>query len=129
MIKKIGLENCKPIGTPMITGHKLSRNDETPLVEKKKYIYMTEGLKNLTHSRLDIANLVGIVARFQADHNEYHYVAVKRIFKYLKGTSDYGIWYDRGNDFTIYGSTDVDWVGSMDDRKSTSGGSFFLVED
>ena len=48
------------------------------------------------------------------------------IFRYLKGTSNYGIWYDRGNDFTLCAYTDTDWAGSMDDRKSTSGGAFFL---
>ena len=51
---------------------------------------------------------------------------MKRIFKYLKGTSNYGIWYDRVNDFTLCAYTNADWVGSMDDRKSTRGGAFFL---
>ena len=37
------------------------------------------------------------------------------------------MWYDRSNDFTLYAYTDVDWVGNMDDRKSTTGGAFFLV--
>ena len=43
----------------------------------------------------------------------------------MKGTSKFGLWYDRSNDFTLSAYTDADWVGSMDDRKSTSGGSFF----
>ena len=37
-----------------------------------------------------------------------------------------GIWYDRRNDFTLYTYTDVDWAKDRDDRKSTSGGAFFL---
>ena len=53
---------------------------------------------------------------------------MKRIFKYLKGTSNYGIWYDRGNDFTLYTYTDADWARDRDDKKSTSGGAFFLGE-
>ena len=87
---------------------------------------MIGGLQYLTHTRPDIANVVGIVARFQADPREYHYALVKRIFKYLKGTSDNGIWYDRGDDFTLCTYTNADWVGDRDDRKSTSGGPFFL---
>ena len=87
---------------------------------------MIGGLQYLTHNKPNIANFVGIVAIFQAGPREYHYVEVKRIFKYLKGTSDYGIQYDRGNDFTLCTYTDADWVGDKDGRKSTSGGTFFL---
>ena len=80
----------------------------------------------MTHRRIDIANAVGIVARFQDDPKEYHYAKIKRIFKYLKGTSSYGIWYDRLNNFTLCAYIDVDWASNMDDRKNTSGGAFFL---
>ena len=103
LLKRFGLEGCKRIETPMVTGHKLSSKDETPTVEQKKYISMIGGLQYLTRIRLDIANAIGIVAIFQANPREYHYAVVKRTFRYLKGTSDYGIWYDRGNDFTLCG--------------------------
>lgn len=48
------------------------------------------------------------------------------IFRYLKGTLDYGLWYPRTNHFTLIAYIDVDWPGCIDDRKSTSGGTFFL---
>ena len=86
LLKIFVLENCKPIGTPMVTGHKLSSKDETPIVKQKKYRSMIGGLQYLTHSRPNIANVVGIVARFQADPKEYHYAIVKRILRYLQGT-------------------------------------------
>ena len=44
----------------------------------------------------------------------------------MKGTPKFGLWYDSSNDFTLSGYIDVDWEGSMDDKKSTSGGAFFL---
>ena len=81
-LKRFGLESCNVVGTPMITGHKLSSKDETPAVEKK-YRSMIGGLQYLTHSRLDIENVVRIVAIFQVDPKEYHYLVVKRIFRYL----------------------------------------------
>ena len=87
---------------------------------------MIGGLQYLTHTRENIANSVQIVARFKANPKEYHYAVVKRIFGYLKGTSYYGIWYDRCNDLTLCAYTGTDWIGSMDDRKSTSGGELFL---
>ena len=51
---------------------------------------------------------------------------MKRIFKYLQGTQNYGLWYPRDTDLALHAYTDADWVGSVDDRKSTSGGAFFM---
>lgn len=126
LLKIYGLENFKPVGTPMITGHNLSSKDETPTIEQKRYRFMIGSLQYLTHTKPYIEIVVGIVSRFQADPKETHYATVKRIFKYLKGTPNFGLWYDRSSDFTLCAYTDVDWVGNMDDRKSTSGGAFFL---
>jgi hypothetical protein len=69
---------------------------------------------------------VGLVAWFQDAPKETHVKVVKIIFKYLKGTLDFDLWYSRGEYFTLTTYTDVDWVGNVDDRKSTSGGAFFL---
>lgn len=71
-------------------------------------------------------NAVGIVGRFQANPKETHLQAVKRIFKYLQGTQNYGLWYPKNIDFTLHAYTDADWVGSVGDRKSISGGAFFM---
>ena len=48
------------------------------------------------------------------------------IFKYLKGTMEYGLWYLKGQDFTLKAFIDADWEGSVDDRKISSGVAFFL---
>eukprot|EP00253_Pinus_taeda_P034331 PITA_34331 len=79
-----------------------------------------------TSTRSDIMHAVGIVGRFQANPKETHLQAVKRIFKYLQGTQNYGLWYPRDTDLTLHAYTDADWAGSVDDRKSTSGGAFFM---
>ncbi|MCI19902.1 retrovirus-related Pol polyprotein from transposon TNT 1-94, partial [Trifolium medium] len=55
-----------------------------------------------------------------------HLTQVKRILKYVNGTSDYGILYSHCENPILVGYCDVDWAGSADDRKSTSGGCFFL---
>ena len=110
----------------MVIGHKLSTKDETPFFEWKKYRYMIRGLQYLTHTMSDIENTIGFVEIFQVDPREVHYAAVKRISKYLKQTLEYGLWCERSNFFTLNAYTDIDWAGSMDDRKSTSGGAFFL---
>lgn len=56
-------------------------------------------LQYIVHSRPDIAHVVGIVARFSADPKETHMTAIKRIFRYLRGTKDYGLVYEKRNDF------------------------------
>jgi len=58
-----------------------------------------------------------------------HVSAVKRIFRYLKGTMEYGLWYPKGEDFTLVAYSDAYWAGCVDDRKSTSGGAFFLGDN
>ena len=69
---------------------------------------------------------MGIVGRFQANVKESHLQAVKRILKYLQGTQNFGLWYPRDTDLTLHAYTDSDWEGSVDDRKSTSGGAFYM---
>jgi hypothetical protein len=71
-------------------------------------------------------HVVGMVGRFQAAPKQNHLVAVKRIFKYLKGTLSYGLWYPRNQNFQLTTYSDVDWANCVDERKSTSGGAFFL---
>ena len=80
----------------------------------------------VTATRPDVMQVVGLVARFQSAPKETHVTAVKRIFKYLKGTMEYGLWYRKGQDFTLKAFTDAYWEGNIDDRKSTSGATFFL---
>jgi hypothetical protein len=129
LLKRFGLETCKVVGTPMVTGHKLSTKDETPNVEQKKYKPMIGGLQYLTHTRLDIKNVVGIIARFQANPREAHYAPVKSIFRYLKGTPEFRFLYDRSNDFTLYAYTDADWKVVWMTKKALVVEPSFLEED
>ena len=77
-------------------------------------------------SRQDVMQVVGQVARFQAAPKETHITAVKRIFRYLKGTMDFGLWYPKGNKLTLIAYSEEDWAGCVDNRRSTSGTTFFL---
>ena len=70
----------------MITGQKLSKNDELGEVNQTLYRSMIGKLQYVVHNRPDIALSVGIVARFSANPRENHLIAVKRIMRYLKGT-------------------------------------------
>ena len=83
-------------------------------------------LQYVVHTRPNIALAIGIVARFSAKTRENHMMAIKTILRYLKGTEDYGLWYKFAGNLDLKVFTDVDWAGNIDDRKSTSGGAFFL---
>ena len=126
MLKKIKLENCKLVSTSMITGCKLSKDDESKKVDLKIYRSMIGSLFYVIASRPDVIQAVGRVGRFQADPKESHLQAVKRIFRYLKGTTDLGLWYPKGHELNLIAYTDADWAGDIDDRKSTSGVAFYL---
>jgi hypothetical protein len=110
----------------MITGCKLSLDDDSPKVDQTMYRSMIGSFLYSTKTKPDIMLVVGLVRRFQYAPRETHLKAVKRIFIYLKGTLEFGLWYPKIKYFTLNSYTDADWAGSIDDRKSTSGGAFFL---
>ena len=83
-------------------------------------------LQYVVHIRPDIALAVGIVAIFSTKPRENHMMEIKRILRYLKSIKDYGLWYKFGGNLDLKVFTNADWVGNLDDRKSTSGGAFFL---
>lgn len=126
MLKRFQMEDCKPISTPMVTKCKLSKIDESPDVDQTMYRSMIGSLLYLIASKPDIVQVVCMVARFQSAPKQSHVNVVRRIFKYLQGTLDYGLWYSKNDDFTLQAFTNADWVGCVDDKKSTSGGAFFL---
>ena len=76
-------------------------------------------------TRPDICFAVGLVSRYQSNPGLAHWEAVKRIFRYLRGTTDLILCYGGGN-LRLKGFSDADWAGDRDERKSTSGYVFIL---
>ncbi|XP_058762416.1 secreted RxLR effector protein 161-like, partial [Vicia villosa] len=126
IVKKFGMDNASHKRNPAPTHIKLSKDEGGISVDQSLYRSMIESLLYLTASRPDIAFVVGACVRYQAEPKVSHLNQVKRIFKYVNGTSDYGILYTNGNDPVLTGYCDADWAGSADDKKSTSRGCFFL---
>lgn len=126
MLKKFQMDQCNPVNTPMETGYKLVKIDDSPLVDQHEYRSMVGSLLYLTASRPDLMQAVCLVSRFQSAPRESHLNAVTRIFKYIQGTLDFGLWYPKHADFTLQSYTDADWGGCKDDQRSTSGAAFFL---
>ena len=128
ILRKFHFEDCKPVSTPMTVGCKLTKEDESKNVDKKSYRSMIGSLLYVTASKPDIKQAIGMVARFQSAPKESHVQSVKRIFRYLKGTINFGLWYPSKKSFSLKSYSDAGWDGCVDDRKSTSGGAFFFAE-
>ncbi|XP_031127659.1 secreted RxLR effector protein 161-like [Ipomoea triloba] len=124
LVKRFGLEGEKEAKTPLSTIVKLSKDTVSKQVDGKLYRSMIGSLLYLTSSRRDIRFSVGLCARFQADPKETHINAVKRIIKYVKGTTNHVLWYSRDTGSELLGYSDVDWAGNVKDRKKYFWGLF-----
>ena len=126
LLKKFDFEGMKPLSTPMSSSIKIDEDENGKAVDITKYRGMIGSLLYLTASRPDIMYSVCLCARYQSNPKESHLNAVKRIFRYLSGTKNLGLWYPKGTHIDLFSYTDADWAGCTIDRKSTSGTCHFL---
>ena len=110
----------------MSSSTKLNLDPSRVEVSLTLYRSIIGSLLYFTASRPNIAFSVGVCARYQAAPKESHLTAVKRIIRYVNGTLDYDLWYLKDSNACLVGYSDADWAGSVDDRKSTSSGYFYL---
>nr|KAJ0197446.1 hypothetical protein LSAT_V11C700383020 [Lactuca sativa] len=118
--------DCKPASTPVSKIDKMHADPTGTDVNHSLYQGMIGSLLYLTASHPDIMFGTILCARFQANPKESHLMAVKRIFRYLKGTQNLVLWYPCDSSFELFGYTDSDYAGCNLDKKSTSGGCHFL---
>ncbi|GKB87312.1 hypothetical protein Tco_0959584 [Tanacetum coccineum] len=126
ILKKYGLETCDPVGTPMEIKDKIDLDQNGSLVDATKYHSMIGSLMYLTSSRPDIVHATCLCTRYQANPMEKHLKEVKRIFCYLRGTVNTGLWYTKDSGFKLTGFSDADYARCKDTFKSTFGGAQFL---
>nr|GEV61187.1 retrovirus-related Pol polyprotein from transposon TNT 1-94 [Tanacetum cinerariifolium] len=128
ILNKYGMESCDLVGTPMEIKDKLDLDQNGTPVDATKYHSMIGALMYLTSRRPDIVHATRLCARYQAKPTEKHLKEVKRIFRYLGGTINTGLWYTKYFGFELTGFLDADYAGCKDTFKSTSGGAQFLGE-
>ncbi|GKF41116.1 hypothetical protein Tco_0124458 [Tanacetum coccineum] len=124
ILKKFNYFDVKSTLTPVDLEKPLVKDGNADDVHL--YRSMIGSLMYLTASRLDILFAVCACARFQVTPKTSHLLAVKMIFRYLKGKPTLGLWYSRDYPFELVAYTDSDYAGATQDRKSTSGGCQFL---
>ncbi|GJU50217.1 putative reverse transcriptase domain-containing protein [Tanacetum coccineum] len=120
------MEQIDSIDTPMLEKNKLDEDLQWTPVDATLYRGMIGFLMYLTSSRPDLIYAVCLCARYQAKPTEKHLHAVKRIFRYLKGTINMVLWYSRDIVMSLTAYSDADHAGCQDTRRSTPGSAQFL---
>ncbi|GKA53250.1 retrovirus-related pol polyprotein from transposon TNT 1-94 [Tanacetum coccineum] len=120
-LKKYGMDSSDPVDTPMVEKSKLDEDTQGKAVDPIHYHGMIGTLMYLTASRPDLTFAICMCARYQAKPTEKHLHAVKRIFKYLRGTVNRGLWYPKDSSIALTAYADADHAGCQDTKQSTSG--------
>nr|GEU97756.1 uncharacterized mitochondrial protein AtMg00810-like [Tanacetum cinerariifolium] len=124
ILKKFGFSTVKTTSTPMETSKPLIKDENAEGVDVHLYRSMIGSLMYLTFSRPDIMFAVCACAKFQVTPKVSHLHAMKRIYGYLKGQPNLGLWYPKDSPFNLEAYTDSDYAGASLDRKSTIGGLY-----
>ncbi|GJV18558.1 retrovirus-related pol polyprotein from transposon TNT 1-94 [Tanacetum coccineum] len=119
-LKKYGLESSDPVDTPMVEKSKLDEDTQGKPVDPTHYRGMIGTFMYLTANRPDLTFAVCMCARYQAKPTKKHLHAIKRIFKYLRGIVNRGLWYPKDSSITLTTYTYGDHAGFQDTRRSTS---------
>jgi hypothetical protein len=110
LMKKFNMEELKPVSTLMSSVASLGPDEDGEAVDQREYKSMIDSLLYLTATRSDIQFTVGLCACFQASPRSSHRTAVQRIFRYLKHTPEFGIWYSASS-LDHVGFSDADFAG------------------
>ncbi|GJT56664.1 hypothetical protein Tco_0991718 [Tanacetum coccineum] len=123
------MESCDPVDAPMMEKSKLDEDTQGKVVDPTHYRGMVGILMYLTSSRPNLIYVVCMYARYQARPTKKHLHAVKRIFQYLRGTVNRGLWYSKDSTIALTAFADADHTGCQDTRRSTSGKRIeFLID-
>ncbi|CAL9017123.1 unnamed protein product [Prunus brigantina] len=126
LVEKFGLKDCKIVATPLAMNEKLSKNDGSEAADEGEYRQIVGSLLYLTATRPDIMFAASLLARFMHNPTKKHMGTARRVLRYIQGTIDFGIVFEKGKETTLIGYCDSDWAGSEDDMRSTSGYAFTM---
>ncbi|XP_071708106.1 uncharacterized mitochondrial protein AtMg00810-like [Rutidosis leptorrhynchoides] len=121
IIARAGLVDCNSVATPVDTSGKLSSKTGRPYGDATKYRKLAGALQYLTFTRPDISYAVQQICLHMHDPKDTHVHALKRILRYLQGTSTLGLQIYKSRSTSLVAFTDADWGGCPDTRRSTSG--------
>ncbi|GKE80916.1 hypothetical protein Tco_1550916 [Tanacetum coccineum] len=115
------MESSDLVDTLMVKKSKLDEDSQGKAIDPTYYRGMVGTLMYLTASRPDLTFVVCMCARYHTKPTEKHLHAIKRIFKYLRGTVNRGLWYPKDSSIALTAYADADRAGCQYTRRSTSG--------
>jgi hypothetical protein len=127
IVRKFKMEDSKSMMTPMSTTTALDADGEGEHMDQKEYRSMIGSLFYLTATRPGIQFSVCQCAHFQVSPRTSIRQAVKCIFRYLRQSPDFGLWYSVSSSLALHGFSNADFVEYRLDRKYTSGTLFWCL--
>ncbi|XP_024317012.1 uncharacterized protein LOC106865377 isoform X2 [Brachypodium distachyon] len=126
LLERACMTACKPASTPVDTRTKLDADSSAPVANVSEYRSIVGALQYLTMTRPDLQYAVQQACFFMHAPREPHLALVKRILRYVRGTSSLGLHLRRSAKLDLVTYSDADWAGCSDTRRSTSGYTVFL---
>nr|GEV87370.1 retrovirus-related Pol polyprotein from transposon TNT 1-94 [Tanacetum cinerariifolium] len=108
ILKKFGMDSCDPVDTPMVDRLKLDEDPLGILVDQTRFCSMVGSLMYLTANRPDLVFAVCMCTRYQASPIKNHLESLKQVFRYLRGTIDWGLWYPKDTTMALTAYVDAD---------------------
>ncbi|WJX60656.1 hypothetical protein P8452_45840 [Trifolium repens] len=124
ILRKFEMIDCNSSVTPADTKGKIENDDTSEAVDSTMFRQLVGSLRYLCQSRPDISYAVGYISRFMSKPLKSHFLAAKRILRYINGTVHYGVLFPYSSNretLELVGFSDADWCGDKIERKSTSG--------
>ncbi|KAL6321945.1 hypothetical protein AAG906_035853 [Vitis piasezkii] len=115
------------IHSPIILSFKVFKDENGVKVDATFFKQMVGSLMYLTATRPDLMFVVSLISRYMGQPTELHLQTAKRVLRYLRGTTNLGIFYKKGGNDKLVAFTDCDYAGDLEDRKSTSRYVFMLT--
>jgi hypothetical protein len=110
ILKRFRLMDCKAMPTPMVKNLKLLSDTSSETLDATMYRRIIGSLMYLTNTRPDICFAVKTLSQYMVEPRGVHFIAVKHVLRYLKGTIDYGLKYVSDHEIRLQGYTDSDWA-------------------
>lgn len=126
LIELAGLKDATAVDTPMEVNVKYRKDEGELLPDPFLYRQLVGSLIYLTITRPDISYAVHIVSKFMQAPRNLHLAAVRRLIRYLIGSSTRGLFFPQHSTLTLTSYSDADWAGCPDTRKSITGWCIFL---
>ncbi|XP_050889810.1 secreted RxLR effector protein 161-like [Lathyrus oleraceus] len=126
VLKRFQMEECNAVLNPIVPGFKISKDENGVMVESTFYKQLVGSLIYLTSTRPDLLYAMSLISRYMSQPTELHLNAAKRVLRYVKGTTSFGILYQKGASNMLTAYNDSDYAECLEDRKSTSGYAFMI---